>query len=92
MPVCGPDGHGGGHGDQYLNPDCMIIGGGVPRMKCFPAEYLRERILFYTRKPFPAESLRLIFAEDEEDKSVAGAAIYAREKMKEYKNTTLKLI
>ena len=68
---------------NILNPDCMIIGGGVPRMKCFPAEYLRERILFYTRKPFPAESLRLIFAEDEEDKSVAGAAIYAREKMKE---------
>ena len=68
---------------NILNPDCMIIGGGVPWMKCFPAEYLRERILFYTRKPFPAESLRLIFAEDEEDKSVVGAAIYARERMKE---------
>lgn len=68
---------------NILNPDCMIIGGGVPRMKCFPTEYLLERILFYTRKPFPAENLRLVFAEDEEDKSVAGAAIYARERMKE---------
>ena len=42
-------------------------------MKCFPAEYLRERILFYTRKPFPAESLRLVFAEDEEDKKRGGS-------------------
>ena len=65
---------------NIVNPDPMIIGGGVPDMKNFPKELLEERIRFYTRKPYPERSLHLIFAENRGDKSVAGAALYAWDK------------
>lgn len=68
---------------NILNPDCVLIGGGVPQMKDFPKEYLAERIWQRTRKPYPAEDLYLIFAEDAEDKSVIGAAEYARQRHRE---------
>ena len=63
---------------NILNPDCILIGGGVPQMKDFPKDYFMERILFRARKPYPAQDLQLFFVEDEEDKSVVGAALYAR--------------
>ena len=62
--------------------DYMILGGGVFAMKGFPMDYLTERIEARVRKPLPLEELNLIYAEDEPDKSVVGAAIYARSKMK----------
>ncbi len=61
---------------NILDPDVVLIGGGVPAMPDFPGEYLIQRILARTRKPLPAESLRIIFVEDEPEKSVAGAAFY----------------
>lgn len=67
---------------NILDPDYMIIGGGVPNMKDFPKEYFIEMTHKYVRKPFPEQNLTLIFAEDLEEKSVIGAALYAR-KMKE---------
>ena len=63
---------------NILDPDYVLIGGGVPEMKDFPKEYLKERILYRTRKPYPAENLQMIFTKDAEDKSVIGAAVYAR--------------
>ena len=57
-----------------------VGGGGVPAMENFPREYLVERIRFHARKPFPAETLEVIFTEDEEDKTVQGAALYAASK------------
>lgn len=62
---------------NILDPDCVVIGGGVPNMKGFLKEYLVERILARARKPYPANNLRLIFAEDAEDKCVIGSAMYA---------------
>lgn len=62
---------------NILNPNYMLIGGGVPNMKDFPREYLEERIRFRTRKPYPEKNLNLIFTEDEEEKCVIGAAVYA---------------
>lgn len=67
---------------NILDPDYMILGGGVFAMKGFPMDYLTERIEARVRKPLPLEELNLIYAEDEPDKSVVGAAIYARSKMK----------
>lgn len=67
---------------NILDPDCVLIGGGVPSMAGFPKERLVERILVHTRKPFPAQSLRVIFTGDEEDKCVIGAAEYAAMRMK----------
>ena len=65
---------------NILDPDWVLIGGGVPAMENFPREYLVERIRFHARKPFPAETLEVIFTEDEEDKTVQGAALYAASK------------
>ena len=63
---------------NILDPHCILIGGGVPAMANFPKEYLLERIRVHARKPYPANDLNVIFVEDEEDKCVIGAAMYAR--------------
>jgi len=67
---------------NILDPDHVIIGGGVPNMKGFPLEYLEEKIREHVRKPYPEQNLNIIFVEDEEDKCVVGAAIYAEEQLK----------
>ena len=64
---------------NILDPDYVLIGGGVPNMEGFPREYLVSCIRKYSRKPYPAENMQLIFTEDPEDKCVIGAAICAVE-------------
>lgn len=66
---------------NILNPDQILIGGGVPNMEAFPRELLLERIRRRTRKPFPAEDLQILFTGDAEEKGVVGAALYARSKI-----------
>lgn len=66
---------------NILNPDYMIVGGGVINMKDFPKDLLVEKIHEHTRKPYPEQSLNLLLAEDEEMKSVIGAALYAEKKV-----------
>ena len=63
---------------NILDPDEVLIGGGVVNMPDFPKELLEKKILEHTRKPEPAGSLHLIFTEDEADKSVLGAALYVK--------------
>lgn len=63
---------------NILNPDYILIGGGVSVMKGFPKELLIERIRFHARKPYPANDLNVIFTEDSSEKCVIGAAMYAR--------------
>ena len=66
---------------NILNPNDILIGGGVPSMADFPKDYLLEQIMRYTRKPLPADNLRIVFTEDMETKSVIGAARYCKKKM-----------
>ena len=66
---------------NILNPDYILVGGGVPAMKDFPRKYLDERIHFHVRKPYPERNLQVIYTEDEENKCVVGAALYAAEKL-----------
>lgn len=66
---------------NILNPDDVLVGGGVPNMKDFPLDFLEEMIRFHTRKPYPERGLRLHFVKDADDKSVIGAGIYGREKL-----------
>lgn len=66
---------------NILDPDRILLGGGVLNMKDFPRELLEEKIRAHTRKPLPWQELELIFTEDEADKSVLGGAIYARRKL-----------
>lgn len=62
---------------NILDPDYVLLGGGVISMRDFPRDYLNERIQAQVRKPYPAQGLELIYTEDEPEKSVVGAAIYA---------------
>ncbi|MBR1437662.1 MAG: ROK family protein, partial [Synergistaceae bacterium] len=66
---------------NILDPDCLIIGGGVANMKGFPKDLLHGCIIERVRRPYPAENLRVIYAEDEPEKSIAGAGYYACDRM-----------
>ena len=66
---------------NILDPDQILLGGGVLNMKDFPRALLDKKIREHTRKPLPWEELHLIYTEDEADKSVVGGAIYARRKL-----------
>ncbi len=68
---------------NILDPDRVLLSGGVLSMKGFPRDRLDERIRAHTRKPLPWRELELLYTEDEADKSVVGGAIYARRRLKE---------
>ncbi|WP_078544661.1 allose kinase [Litchfieldia alkalitelluris] len=59
---------------NIFDPHLVIIGGGVTGMDNFPVKRLEEYILTYCRKPFPAEGLRIEYAEDTDSAGVIGAA------------------
>lgn len=64
---------------NILNPDYILVGGGVPNMKDFPIGLLETRIREHARKPYPEKTLRLFFVQDADEKGVVGAGIYAME-------------
>ena len=68
---------------NILDPEAVIIGGGIINMDNYPVEQLKERIIYHTRKPLPAENLNIIITEDEEDKGVMGAIYYGLEAIKQ---------
>lgn len=65
---------------NILNPDCVLVGGGVVEMQDFPRDLLERKIHEHTRKPYPERTLKLIFTEDTPQKCVIGAAIHAQRK------------
>lgn len=67
---------------NILNPDYVLVGGGVSNMEDFPLDLLEKQIHYHTRKPYPEKSLQLFFVEDVDIKSVAGAGICAMEDLK----------
>lgn len=60
---------------NILDPDYVFVGGGIVQMKSFPKEYLIERILAHTRKPYPAENLEIRFSKDGPENGIIGAAL-----------------
>lgn len=64
---------------NILDPDYLLIGGGVVNMTGFPKTYLMQKICEHARKPYPASNLSqtILFTDDEENKCVIGAALYA---------------
>lgn len=64
-----------------LNPDKVILGGGIISMKSFPREKLERQLYRHTRKPLPAENLTLVYAEDTGKNGILGCALYARERL-----------
>lgn len=66
---------------NILDPDQVLLGGGVLNMQGFPREILDQKIREHTRKPLPCRELNLIYTDDEPEKSVVGGAIYACRKL-----------
>lgn len=60
-----------------LDPVCVILGGGVTKMKAFPEEYFRECVKENLRIPNPREKLQIIPASDDPEAGVVGAALNA---------------
>lgn len=61
---------------NILDPDYVVLGGGLLQMEGFPMDYFRERIFFHTRKPYPLNSLKLLFARPGQENGIIGAGLH----------------
>ena len=68
---------------NILDPDHVLLGGGVMNMRDFPRALFDEKLREHTRKPLPWQELKPVYTGDEPDKSVVGGAIYARRQLTE---------
>lgn len=66
---------------NILDPDYVVIGGGVISMKDFPKNMLVNAILEQARKPYPAANLQVIFSEHTAQSGVLGSADFAYRKL-----------
>lgn len=67
---------------SLLDPEYIILGGGIIQMNDFPKTYLEKRITSRTRQPLPANSLQFIYATDGQANGVIGAGISGFEQLK----------
>lgn len=67
---------------NILDPDYVIMAGGVMVMKGFPMERMIQAVKERARKPFPSENLEFIFPEHTQDSGVIGGAYAAFDKLK----------
>jgi len=63
---------------QLLDPDAVIMGGGVCAMSGFPRELLPERLAELCMKPVPASTLNLLYPVASDVSGVYGAAVFAQ--------------
>ena len=70
---------------QLLDPDVIVIGGGVAAMKGFPRVALETQLKALCMRPIPANTLNIVYSADAEDKAgspgVFGAAVFAARKL-----------
>lgn len=67
---------------NILDPDYVIIGGGLTQMAGFPCDYFLERIRYRARKPSPMENLEIRFARPNQENGIVGAGIYGWNRLK----------
>ena len=67
---------------NILDPDAVILGGGVFYMTGFPRKRFEEALLRHVRKPYPADNLYLLYSEEKQENGVIGAGILAFARMK----------
>lgn len=66
---------------NILDPDYILLGGGVLSIANFPYETLLALIRKHTRKPFPAESLRFLRLAVDPLQGIRGAGFYAWQRL-----------
>lgn len=66
---------------NILDPDYVVLGGGLLQMQGFPLNRLESRIKAHTRKPYPLENLRLVYARPNQENGILGAGIYGWRKL-----------
>jgi allose kinase len=62
---------------NILDPDDIIIGGGVVNMADFPKKELEAYIHLHNRKPLPADNLKISYTEASQTSGIIGAAYHA---------------
>ncbi|MFZ7130858.1 MAG: allose kinase [Eubacteriales bacterium] len=61
---------------NILDPDFVILGGGVLQMEGFPFKLLEENIFKHARKPYPAGNLKIAYSVNHQENGVIGAGIH----------------
>lgn len=67
---------------NILDPDYVVLGGGLLQMQQFPLEFFESQIRAHTRKPYPLNNLRLIYARPNQENGILGAGIYGWKKLR----------
>lgn len=67
---------------NILDPDYIILAGGVLFMEDFPKEILVEEIHNRVRKPFPEANLEIFFSEHTQQSGVYGSGEFAHEQLR----------
>jgi len=70
---------------NILDPDHVILGGGVFQMSNFPREKFESHVRALTRSPYPADSFELKYSIESQRNGVIGAGLHAFDNMKDYK-------
>ena len=66
---------------NILDPDYVVLGGGLLQMEGFPMDYFRERIFLHTRKPYPLNNLKLLLARPNQENGIIGAGLRGWEQL-----------
>lgn len=62
---------------NILDPEHIVLGGGVLQMQDFPTQDFLQAIHSYTRKPYPQQNLDILFSSGKQESGVVGAGMYA---------------
>ena len=65
---------------NILDPEVIILGGGVIQNPDFPKKKLEAAIKKYARKPYPADNLDLVYSRESDENGVIGAMIFGFQK------------
>ena len=67
---------------NIMDPNYIILGGGLTQMEGFPKELLEEAIHEHTRKPFPEQTLSFKYSNPTQINGVVGAGIHGFKQLK----------
>lgn len=66
---------------NLIDPEVCVIGGGIPFMQDFPKEHFIQLIFDHLRRPYPKESVKLVWAKLGSSASLYGALAVLEERL-----------